>query len=59
MPLQVPGGEAGDNWGSLMYQILYKGANTLVKDPYIFSVLIRMLSEKDFNVITVEKMKDE
>ena len=43
----------------MMYQILYKGKVTFVKDPYIFSTVYRMLGEKDFNSITVEKMGEE
>ena len=41
-----------------MYQILYKGEVTVVKDPYIFFTIYQLLAEKDFDSITVEKMKD-
>lgn len=42
-----------------MYQILYKGKNIVVKDPYIFSEVARMLAEKDFDSVTVEYVADD
>ena len=42
-----------------MWQILYKGKVSVEKNQYIYSTVIRMLSEKDCDAITVEKMKDE
>lgn len=42
-----------------MYQILYKGKVSVVKDPYIFTTIYRLLAEKDFHSITVEWVEDE
>ena len=42
-----------------MYQILYKGTVTVVKDPYIFTTMYRLLAETDFDSVTVEYVEDE
>lgn len=43
----------------VVYQILYKGKNILVKDPYVFIEVIRILAEADFDFMTIEKVKVE
>lgn len=38
------------------YQILYKGENTMIKERHVFYTIYKILSEKDFNTITIEKV---
>lgn len=43
----------------VVYQILYKGKNILAKNPYVFTEVIRILAEADFDSMTIEKVKAE
>ena len=41
------------------YQILTKGKNRVVKKPYIFTELYKIIAEKDFVSMTVERVDED